>query len=169
MKQLAKKASEKKNKNELLLVLGDDKAVYTESVIQQKHVISSQFWPGTHIFNGSTLNHAYSEILSSMSSSAQDHINLAEAWSQITESLKAVERRNDDYKKKVTLSCKIMPMHTDDVCSKCSSFPRFLLDAIRSMLNASRQGLALVLYCTFNHHDTEQAKSEILGTITQLF
>lgn len=83
LKQLAKKASEKKNKNELLLVLGDDKAVYTESVIQQN-----------------TLNHAYSEILSSMSSSAQDHINLAEAWSQITESLKAVERRNDDYKKK---------------------------------------------------------------------
>ncbi|KAG2096547.1 uncharacterized protein F5147DRAFT_716580 [Suillus discolor] len=84
LKQLAKKASEKKNKNELLLVLGDkpDKA-YTESVIQQN-----------------TLNHAYSEILSSMSSSAQDHINLAEAWSQITESLKAVERRNDDYKKK---------------------------------------------------------------------
>lgn len=83
LKQLAKKASEKKNKNELLLVLGDDKAVYTESVIQQN-----------------TLNHAYSEILSSMSSSAQDHINLAEAWSQMTESLKAVERRNDDYKKK---------------------------------------------------------------------
>lgn len=83
LKQLAKKASEKKNKNELLLVLGDDKAVCTESVIQQN-----------------TLNHAYSEILSSMSSSAQDHINLAEAWSQMTESLKAVERRNDDYKKK---------------------------------------------------------------------
>ncbi|KAG1797773.1 uncharacterized protein HD556DRAFT_1233065, partial [Suillus plorans] len=100
LKQLAKKASEKKNKNELLLVLGDDKLAYTESVVQQKHVISSQFWPGTHIFDGSTLNHAYSEILSSMSSSAQDHINLAEAWSQITESLKVVERRNDDYKKK---------------------------------------------------------------------
>lgn len=85
LKQLAKKASEKKNKNERLLVLGDepDKAAYTENVLQQN-----------------TLNHAYSEILSSMSSSAQDHINLAEAWSQITESLKAVERRNDDYKKK---------------------------------------------------------------------
>ncbi|KAG1898149.1 uncharacterized protein F5891DRAFT_1044725 [Suillus fuscotomentosus] len=94
LKQLAKKASEKKNKNELLLVLGDDKAVYTESVIQQN-----------------TLNHAYSEILSSMSSSAQDHINLAEAWSQMTESLKAVERRNDDYKKKYDADCAEVEIH----------------------------------------------------------
>ncbi|KAG1749300.1 hypothetical protein EDB19DRAFT_1681903 [Suillus lakei] len=85
LKQLAKKASEKKNKNALLLVVGDNPTkACTESMNQQN-----------------TLNHAYSEILSSMSTSAQDHINLAEALtSQITESLKAVERRNDDYKKK---------------------------------------------------------------------
>lgn len=85
LKQLAKKASEKKNKNGLSLVVGDNPTkACTESMSQQN-----------------TLNRAYSEILSSMSTSAQDHINLAEALSsQITESLKAVERRNDDYKKK---------------------------------------------------------------------
>lgn len=85
LKQLAKKANEKKNKNVLSLVVGDNPTkACTESMNQQN-----------------TLNHAYSEILSSMSTSAQDHINLAEALSsQITESLKAVERRNDDYKKK---------------------------------------------------------------------
>lgn len=87
LKQLAKKASEKKNKNGLSLVVGDNPTkTCTESMNQQN-----------------TLNHAYSEILSSMSTSAQDHINLAEALSsQITESLKAVERRNDNYKKKQT-------------------------------------------------------------------
>lgn len=85
LKQLAKKANEKKNKNGLLLVVGDNPTKdSTESMNQQN-----------------TLNHAYSEILSSMSTAAQDHINLAEALSsQITESLKAVERRNDGYKKK---------------------------------------------------------------------
>jgi hypothetical protein len=103
LKQLTKKASEKKNKNGLLLVVGDNPTkACTESINQQKHVLSSQFWLDTHISDGSTLNHAYSEILSSMSTAAQDHINLADALSsQITESLKAVERRNDDYKKKV--------------------------------------------------------------------
>lgn len=85
LKQLAKKASEKKNKSGLSLVVGDNPTkACTESMNQQN-----------------TLNHAYSEILLSMSNSAQDHINLADALSsQITESLKAVERRNDDYKKK---------------------------------------------------------------------
>ncbi|KAG0700444.1 hypothetical protein DFH29DRAFT_1055069 [Suillus ampliporus] len=89
LQQLAKKASEKKNKNALLLVVGDNPTKgCTESA---------------HLSNNSTLNHAYSEILSSMSTSAQDHINLAEALtSQVTERLKAVERRNDDYKKKQT-------------------------------------------------------------------
>lgn len=85
LKQLAKKATEKKNKNGLLLVVGDTP---TKACPESMN-------------NQNTLNHAYSEILSSMSAAAQDHINLADALSsQITESLKAVERRNDDYKKK---------------------------------------------------------------------
>jgi hypothetical protein len=128
LKQLAKKASEKKNKSGLSLVVGDNPTkACTESMNQQKHVFSSsQFWPGTHISDGSTLNHAYSEILLSMSNSAQDHFNLADALSsQITESLKVVERRNDDYKKKVPMSRKMIPMHTDDIFSKCSSITRF--------------------------------------------
>ncbi|KAG1743309.1 uncharacterized protein EDB91DRAFT_1328561 [Suillus paluster] len=88
LQQLAKKANERKNKNALLLVVGDNPTkVCTESMNQQKQVL----------INGSdhsTLNHAYSEILSSMSTSAQDHINLAEALtSQVTEHLKAIERR----------------------------------------------------------------------------
>jgi hypothetical protein len=105
-----------------------------------------------------------------MSAAAQDHINLADALSsQITESLKAVERRNDDYKKKVPSSWNIIPLHTDDTRSKCSSITRSWPDAIRSMLNAPRQGLELVPYYTFNHHNTEQAKSEILRAIVHLF
>lgn len=85
LKQLVKKANEKKNKNGSSLVVGDNPTkACTESMNQQN-----------------TLNHAYSEILSSMSNSAQDHINLAEALSsQVTESLKAIERRNDDHRKK---------------------------------------------------------------------
>ncbi|KAG2065715.1 hypothetical protein BDR04DRAFT_1108021 [Suillus decipiens] len=85
LKQLVKKANEKKNKNGSSLVVGDNPTkACTESMNQQN-----------------TLNHAYSEILSSMSNSAQDHINLAEALSsQVTESLKAIERRNDDHGKK---------------------------------------------------------------------
>ncbi|KAG2123346.1 hypothetical protein BD769DRAFT_1471175 [Suillus cothurnatus] len=110
LKQLAKKAREKKNKSGLSLVVGDNPTkACTESMNQQN-----------------TLNHAYSEILLSMSNSAQDHINLADALSsQITESLKVVERRNDDYKKKVPMSRKMIPMHTDDIFSKCSSITRF--------------------------------------------
>ncbi|KAG2343213.1 hypothetical protein BDR05DRAFT_982903 [Suillus weaverae] len=113
LKQLAKKANEKKNKNVPSVVVGDNPTkACTESMNQQKHVLSSYFWPGTHISDGSTLNHAYSEILSSMSTSAQDHINLAEALSsQITESLKAVERRNDDYKKKYDADCAEAEVH----------------------------------------------------------
>ncbi|KAG2359645.1 hypothetical protein BDR07DRAFT_1378531 [Suillus spraguei] len=107
LKQLVKKANEKKNKNGSSLVVGDNPTkACTESMNQQKHVLFSQSWPGTHISHGSTLNHAYSEILSSMSNSAQDHINLAEALSsQVTESLKAIERRNDDHRKKYDADC----------------------------------------------------------------
>ncbi|KAG1765917.1 hypothetical protein EDD22DRAFT_1013394 [Suillus occidentalis] len=66
LKQLAKKATEK-NKNGLLLVVGDTPTkTCSESMNHQKH------------------------ILSSMSAAAQDHINLADALSsQITDSLKA--------------------------------------------------------------------------------
>jgi hypothetical protein len=44
-----------------------------------------------------------------MSNSAQDHIDLAEALTtQVTEPLKAIERRNGEYKRKVPLVRKII-------------------------------------------------------------
>lgn len=47
---------------------------------------------------------AYTEIINSMSNTAQDHINIADALtSQVVEVLRAVERKNDDTKKKVEL------------------------------------------------------------------
>lgn len=131
LQQFAKKAGEKKNKSALSLVVGDNPAkACTESIIQQKHVHSSRFWPDTHISDGSTLNRAYSEILSSMSNSAQDQINLSEALSsQIAGSLKAVKRRNDDYKKKVyrcgqSYLCILMRYVANAVLSLDSSWTR---------------------------------------------
>ncbi|KAJ8593663.1 hypothetical protein M405DRAFT_579416 [Rhizopogon salebrosus TDB-379] len=84
LQQLAKKASEKKNKHAPLLAVGDNPTKNFKESVEKN-----------------TLIHAYSEILSSMSNSAQDHINLAEALtSQVTEPLKAIERRNGDFKRK---------------------------------------------------------------------
>jgi len=112
LQQLAKKASEKKNKHASFLAVGDNPTkTFKESGDQQKQVIlvlTPQLLT-TFRCHGSTLNHAYSEILSSMSNSAQDHIDLAEALTtQVTEPLKAIERRNGEYKKKVPLVRKII-------------------------------------------------------------
>ncbi|EGO23646.1 hypothetical protein SERLADRAFT_370507 [Serpula lacrymans var. lacrymans S7.9] len=82
---LARKATDKKNKIASLLVVGDSPTkVYDEATLRQ-----------------STLDNAYNEIISSVSNASQDHINLADAiTAHITESLKTVERQNEEGKKK---------------------------------------------------------------------
>ncbi len=49
----------------------------------------------------STLDKAYAQLLSAMSDTAQDHINLADALNgQVVEPLKATERKHEEAKKK---------------------------------------------------------------------
>ena len=49
----------------------------------------------------STLDKAYTQLLVSMSDTAQDHINLADAFnSQVIDPLKATERKHDDARKR---------------------------------------------------------------------
>lgn len=53
----------------------------------------------------STLNAAYTEIIASLASTAQDHVNIADSLtSQVVDVLKAVERKNEETKKKVAQS-----------------------------------------------------------------
>lgn len=50
---------------------------------------------------GSTVNNAYSQLISSMLESAQAHVNLSDSiTSQVVDSLRATERRHEDAKKK---------------------------------------------------------------------
>ncbi|KAF8440834.1 hypothetical protein L210DRAFT_3447746 [Boletus edulis BED1] len=82
---LVKKATERKNKTATSLVAGENPTKpCSDSIIQQN-----------------TLVNAYAQIITSMSDVAQDHVQLADTiTSQVTEPLKALERRNDGLKKK---------------------------------------------------------------------
>jgi hypothetical protein len=52
----------------------------------------------------STLDNAYSQTIASMTLSAQDHVNLADAITlQVVDVLKSVEKKSEDTKKKVRL------------------------------------------------------------------
>ncbi|KIJ62735.1 hypothetical protein HYDPIDRAFT_157678 [Hydnomerulius pinastri MD-312] len=85
---LAKKATEKKLKAAASLVAGDSPTKpCTDGTIRQN-----------------TLDHAYTQIIANMSNAAQDHINLAEnIATQVTEPLGALERHNEDFKRKQML------------------------------------------------------------------
>ncbi|KAH7884954.1 hypothetical protein F5I97DRAFT_1937294 [Phlebopus sp. FC_14] len=84
---IAKKALEKKNKAAVSLVLGDSPTKpYDDDTVRQN-----------------TLDHAYSQIIMSMSDAAQDHIRLADTLTnQVVEPLRMLERHHDDTKKKQT-------------------------------------------------------------------
>ncbi|KAF8526758.1 hypothetical protein JB92DRAFT_3087230 [Gautieria morchelliformis] len=84
---LAKKAGEKKARRISKLVLGDDPTqVWTEETVRL-----------------STFDGAYSKLLSSLESGAQDHFIFADALSsQVTEELKKLERKHEEAKKKQT-------------------------------------------------------------------
>ncbi|KAF9221480.1 hypothetical protein BS17DRAFT_881644 [Gyrodon lividus] len=82
---LVKKATERKMKAVASLVAGDAPTKpCTDSTIQQN-----------------TLVNAYAQIIVSMSNIAQDHIRLADVIAtRVTEPLKALERRNEDLKRR---------------------------------------------------------------------
>ncbi|KAH7913976.1 hypothetical protein BJ138DRAFT_1058030 [Hygrophoropsis aurantiaca] len=82
---LAKKAAEKKAKNAAIVVFGSSPTkTFDESALHQ-----------------STLDNAYSQIIESISSSAQDHVNLSSSLaSHVIEPLRSIEHRNEDIKKK---------------------------------------------------------------------
>ncbi|KAF9473432.1 hypothetical protein BDN70DRAFT_997635 [Pholiota conissans] len=85
---LIRKASDKKAKSCAALVLGSDPTKsWDENTLTQ-----------------STLERAYDTIIDSMTSTAQDHINFADAIAtQTIETLRIIEKRNDDAKKKEIL------------------------------------------------------------------
>ncbi|KAI0916825.1 hypothetical protein AcW1_007828 [Taiwanofungus camphoratus] len=82
---LARKAADKKSKKIAALVVGNEPTkAWGEDTIQR-----------------STLEIAYSQIISAMLDAAQDHINLADSLnSQVVETLKATERRHEEAKRK---------------------------------------------------------------------
>ncbi|KAJ7245019.1 hypothetical protein B0H12DRAFT_1128298 [Mycena haematopus] len=82
---LTKRATEKRAKLVAAFVVGDEPTkVYTEATLGQN-----------------TLNAAFNELISSMGDSAQAHVNLADSLNtQVVDVLKAVERKQEELKKK---------------------------------------------------------------------
>ena len=102
---IARKASEKRAKTTTSLVLGAEPTkVWDENTLRQRSGPHRKTWCGVHNTNSaiSTLDNAYSQIIASMTLSAQDHVNLAEAVAfQVLDVLKSVEKKCDETKKKV--------------------------------------------------------------------
>ncbi|KAG2010325.1 hypothetical protein CC2G_013159 [Coprinopsis cinerea AmutBmut pab1-1] len=85
LQTLARKAADKKAKMEQAIVLGTDP--------------SRSFDART--LKANTLNAAYDEIINSIASTAEDHINIADSVTgQVVEVLRVLERRNEEAKKK---------------------------------------------------------------------
>ncbi|KAK7690386.1 hypothetical protein QCA50_007044 [Cerrena zonata] len=85
LQALGKKAADKRARKISTLVLGSEPTKsWDESTLQT-----------------STVNVAYSELITSILNSAQDHINLSDGWnSRVVETLRATERRHEDAKKR---------------------------------------------------------------------
>jgi len=90
LQALAKKTVERKTKRIALLVLGDN---------------PTRVWDAQTLHT-STLDAAYSQFITFMESSAQDHITLADAvTSQVVEPLKLLEVKQETANRKV--SCRL--------------------------------------------------------------
>ncbi|KAH9933234.1 uncharacterized protein BXZ73DRAFT_89849 [Epithele typhae] len=85
LQTLVKRAADKKAKKMATLVVGSE---------------PTKSWEES-ILKTSTLDAAYSQVLSSMSDTAQDHVNLADALSgQVIEPLRLTRQRHDDNRKR---------------------------------------------------------------------
>ncbi|KII86660.1 hypothetical protein PLICRDRAFT_55576 [Plicaturopsis crispa FD-325 SS-3] len=104
---LAKKAADKRAKNSAILVVGPEPTkVYDERTLKQ-----------------STLDTAYGQIIDSMISTSQDHVNIADALSaQVVETLKGVEKKNDDTKKKQIAFFQKLVSERDRIYSERSKY-----------------------------------------------
>ena len=103
---LARKASEKKAKTTASLILGDEPTkVWDENALRQRSGMFGTIPCPIRADNGlSTLDNAYSQIITSMTLSAQDHVNLADGITlQVVDTLKSIEKKSEDTKKKVQL------------------------------------------------------------------
>jgi hypothetical protein len=106
---LAKKAAEKKSRMEASMVVGEDPTkAWNTNTLKQRYRFSSNFpsvWLMGHL--SSTLYAVYDEVMHSMVSAAQDHVNIADALiSQVVEVLKSIGKKNEESRKKVLLdSC----------------------------------------------------------------
>jgi formin-binding protein 1 len=101
---LANKAADRKHRKIASLVLGSEPTkAWGEDVIKQRSVCEADSLQLSNLTINSTLNQAYSQLISSFLESAQDHSNLAEAFNaQVTEALKVVEKNNDFSRRKAS-------------------------------------------------------------------
>ncbi|KDQ25535.1 hypothetical protein PLEOSDRAFT_1078053 [Pleurotus ostreatus PC15] len=86
LQALARRAAEKRSRTEASFVLGDEPTkAWDENTLKR-----------------STLDSAYGAIVNSLVNTAQDHINVADTLTtQVVDVLKAIEKKNEDLKKKV--------------------------------------------------------------------
>jgi hypothetical protein len=101
---LANKAAEKKSKKIATLALGEEptKAWGEEDVRGRCDPFLFCAWISQVLMRHSTLGRAYTELISSFSEAAQDHVNLADGLdAQVVNVLKLVEKRHEEAKKKV--------------------------------------------------------------------
>ncbi|KAF8895149.1 hypothetical protein BD779DRAFT_1797047 [Infundibulicybe gibba] len=89
---LTRKAADRMSRTEVAIVVGDDPTKsYDANMLKKKSSPQALY----------TLNSAYNKIIESLTNTAQDHMNIADALtSQVIDVLKAIERKNDEAKKK---------------------------------------------------------------------
>jgi hypothetical protein len=108
---LAKKAADKKSKMEASFVVGEDptKAWNTNTLKQRCGLAFLSVYPCQLTRIASSLHTVYDEIMDSMVSTAQDHVNIADALtSQVVEVLRSVGKKNEESRKKVCPNlCKV--------------------------------------------------------------
>jgi hypothetical protein len=91
--------------------------------------------------NKSKLNTAYTELITSTANIAQGHVDIADTLNtQVVDVLKALERKNDEMKKKVgyDITCGYRSLKSSRLPSKSSSSTSFFRIGTECSLNVSR-------------------------------
>jgi len=100
----------------------------------------------------STLGRAYTQLISSFSESAQDHVNLADGLdAQVVNALKLVEKRHEEAKKKVHALSEstLPPPDTGHPSQQVKAFQKLLSDRDRAYgdRTKARQLLQVIFPC----------------------
>jgi hypothetical protein len=100
---LTRKASEKKARASSAFVIGNEPTKpWDNNTLKQRFAWRHLNTGNAQLELSSTIDAAFDEIIASMSNSAQDHINLADALTtQTIEIFKILEKKNEEVKKKV--------------------------------------------------------------------